>query len=154
MSSSWVPRLDNRARSLLVLTDPACHAQLFLRMVSRIRRLADGGAQYDERLPMLARVDLRGSTDLRRALARPPAAADDVGAAVAAIIADVRHRGDAALREYTQRFDGCELDALAVRRSESWAALERLDPALRAALELARDQIAAWLQVVKRCTNW
>jgi histidinol dehydrogenase len=96
---------------------------------------------------MLARIDLRGSTDVRRALARPVAASDDVTDVVAEIIAEVRARGDDALRDYTKRFDGHELAALAVPRSESAAALGRLDPALRAALELARDQIAAWHEV-------
>jgi histidinol dehydrogenase len=96
---------------------------------------------------MLTRIDLRGSSDVRRALARPPAEGADVGAVVAGIIADVRARGDDALRDYTSRFDGAALDALAVPRSESAAALERLDPALRAALELARDQIVAWHEV-------
>jgi histidinol dehydrogenase len=93
---------------------------------------------------MLARTDLRGCSDVRGALARPPAVAADVGDAVAAIIAGVRERGDVAVREYTKRFDGHDVDALAVSRSEMAAALDRLDPALRAALELARDQIAAW----------
>ncbi len=93
---------------------------------------------------MLARVDLRGTSDVRRALARPPAADSGIGEAVAAIIADVRARGDAAVREATERFDECRLDRLAVPRAESAAALDRLDPGLRAALELARDQIVAW----------
>ena len=93
---------------------------------------------------MLARVDLRGSADVRAALARPPATGNDLVEAVAAIIADVRGRGDAAVRECTQRFDGYLPDALTVSRAEMSAALDRLDPALRAALELARDQIDAW----------
>lgn len=96
---------------------------------------------------MLARIDLRGSSDVRRALARPLATADDVSAAVEAIIAGVREGGDAAVREYTERFDGYPLDTLAVPPSETAAALDRLDPALRAALELARDQITAWHEV-------
>ncbi len=46
--------------------------------------------------------------------------APDVDDAVAAIIADVRARGDAALRELTARFDGLELAAggLAFSRAE------------------------------------
>ena len=64
---------------------------------------------------MLARVDLRGSSDVRRALARPAAPGSDVGEAVAAIIADVRKRGDAAVRDFTERFDGCRLGDLAGR---------------------------------------
>ena len=38
---------------------------------------------------------------------RPPQAEEDVDAAVAAILADVRTRGDEALREYTRRLGPC-----------------------------------------------
>jgi len=96
---------------------------------------------------MLARVDLRGCPDVRAALARPPAASVDVGGVVAAIIADVREHGDSAVRSYTERFDGCRVDELAVAGPDLRAALNRLDPGLRAALELARDQIVAWHEV-------
>ena len=41
--------------------------------------------------------------------------ASDHSAKVAEIIADVRARGDAALVEYTARFDGLELDAAGLR---------------------------------------
>ena len=84
---------------------------------------------------------------MRGALARPLAAGNGIGAAVGAIIADVRARGDAAVRDCTERFDGCRLESLAVPAAEPAAALERLDPALRAALELARDQVLAWHEV-------
>jgi histidinol dehydrogenase len=94
---------------------------------------------------MLARVDLRGiSGDLRAELARPPAAGEDIGATVAEIIDDVRRDGDAALRRLTARFDGCEIDDLRVAAPDIAAALDGLEPSLRAALELARDQVAAW----------
>src|SRR5690242_3306565 len=94
---------------------------------------------------MLARTDLRGIPgDLRADLARPAAAGDDIGAPVAEIIAEVRRDGDAALRRLTARFDGCDIDDLRVSPSECAAALDGLEPSLRAALELARDQIAAW----------
>ncbi len=97
-------------------------------------------------LPMLARVDLRGSTDVRRALARPPVEGNDVEAAVTAIIAEVRSRGDGAVRELNARFNGWSGD-ITVPAGEPAAALERLDPELRAALEFARDQIVAWHEV-------
>ena len=42
-------------------------------------------------------------------------AEEDVSAAVDEILAEVRRNGDAALREYTKRFNGVELDNL--RRS-------------------------------------
>src|SRR5262249_20785652 len=113
----------------------------------RIRTGAGGGARYDESLPMLARVDLRGSADVRAALARPPAASNGVAAAVAAIVAEVRARGDEALRACTERFDGARLDALAVPPAELDAAAGRLDPDLLSSLELAHAQIEAWHRV-------
>jgi histidinol dehydrogenase len=94
---------------------------------------------------MLARIDLRGrSGDLRAELARPSGSGDDVDAAVAAILDDVRRHGDDAVRAYTRRFDGCDLDDLHVERKELDAALARLEPDIRAALAFARDQILAW----------
>jgi histidinol dehydrogenase len=94
---------------------------------------------------MLARIDVRGTSgDLRALLARPDAAAPDVRAAVAEIIADVRARGVIAVRELTSRLDGVDVAEPRVERAEIAAALERTSPALRAALELARDQILAW----------
>ena len=95
---------------------------------------------------MLARVDLRGSSDVRRALARPPVGGDDVEGAVAAIIAEIRSGGDAAVRALSSRFNGWSGE-IAVSPGEPAAALERLDPELRAALEFARDQIVAWHEV-------
>src|SRR5689334_24554084 len=92
---------------------------------------------------MLARVDLRGSADVRAALARPPAAGDDVSAAVAGILAEVRAGGDAALRELNARFNGWGGD-IEISAGECAKALDRLDPDLRIALEFARDQIVAW----------
>ena len=66
-----------------------------------------------------------------------------VGRDVAAIVADVCARGDAALQELTRRFDGHDLDETGWRigREEMNAALRDLDPALRAALELAAARI-------------
>jgi histidinol dehydrogenase len=94
---------------------------------------------------MLARVDLRGiSGDLRAVLARPNAAASDVTKAVAAILGDVRERGDAALRELTARFDGCEIDDFRVAPDVVAAGLAQIPVDLRAALELAREQIVGW----------
>ena len=44
-------------------------------------------------------------------------ASDDVGAAVAAILADVRARGDAALIELSKKFDRVDLGKLGLRVS-------------------------------------
>jgi histidinol dehydrogenase len=67
-----------------------------------------------------------------RALAPPP---QDVREAVAEIVDDVRRRGDAALRDWSKRFDGEE--PRSVSGDELRAALESLDAAVRTGLETA-----------------
>jgi histidinol dehydrogenase len=103
---------------------------------------------YDERAPMLTRFDLRGSiTDLDAVLARSDAAdvaAEQVRADVRAIVDDVRARGDAALRELTERFDGAVIDDLRVADTEQRAALDSIDRDVRAALEYAAGEIEAY----------
>lgn len=72
--------------------------------------------------------------------------APDVDAAVAAIIADVRDRGDAALIELTAKFDRLELtpETLAFSKAEIEAECARVDPDVRRALDLAHDRIRAY----------
>jgi histidinol dehydrogenase len=70
----------------------------------------------------------------------------DVRDDVAAIIADVRARGDGALAELSAKFDRCDLDAAGWRidRAECAAARAALPADLRAAIELAAERIAAF----------
>nr|WP_203596580.1 histidinol dehydrogenase [Actinomadura bangladeshensis] len=80
---------------------------------------------------------MRGSLpgDLRSVL---PRADFDVEAAldkVRPICEDVRHRGSAAVREYTKAFDGVELESTRVPVATVHEALAGLDPAVRDALE-------------------
>ena len=97
---------------------------------------------------MLARLDLRGNhRDLHRALEPPRAERSDDGdarAAVRAIVDDVRAHGDAALREYTERFDGCVPERLRVPSPDLDRALDGLARDVRDALEFAADQIRAY----------
>ncbi|MBF0324586.1 MAG: histidinol dehydrogenase [Alphaproteobacteria bacterium] len=70
--------------------------------------------------------------------------AADVNDSVAAIIADVRARGDQALIDYTARFDrlpGLTPSGLAIPAAEVDAALARVPAELMAALELAAERI-------------
>lgn len=81
-------------------------------------------------------------------LARPVAAsAPDVPQAVAAMLADVRVRGDQALREYTARFDGVVLDAFRVDADELAQAVSGLPTALRDAIDEAATRIEAFHRV-------
>jgi histidinol dehydrogenase len=61
--------------------------------------------------------------------------------AVDRILADVRERGDAALRDLMRRIDGVELDELAVSDDELEAAWAVTDEELRSALRLAAERI-------------
>ncbi|SDK08425.1 histidinol dehydrogenase [Streptomyces indicus] len=89
---------------------------------------------------MISRIDLRGSAlpegaDLRDLL---PRADFDVAAAldkVRPICEDVHHRGDAALVEYAEKFDGVQLTSVRVPAEALQKALAALDPQVRAALE-------------------
>ncbi|MEX1008365.1 MAG: histidinol dehydrogenase [Acidimicrobiia bacterium] len=92
---------------------------------------------------MLTRIDLRGVTDLA-ALLQPPTADDDVTAATRAIVDDVRDRGDAALRELTERFDGWSGGALRVTSGALHEALAGAEPAFRAALAHAATEIRTY----------
>jgi histidinol dehydrogenase len=66
------------------------------------------------------------------------------------IIDDVRRRGDAALRDYTLKFDNVRLGPLEVSRKQIAAAYERVDAALLSALKLAARRIRAYHSAQKR----
>ncbi len=72
-------------------------------------------------------------------------ASEEVGAAVASILADVRARGDAAVIEATERFDRLALtpSTLAFTADEIGDAEARISGEVRAALQLAHDRIRA-----------
>ncbi len=61
--------------------------------------------------------------------------------AVDRVIREVRSGGDAALRTWTQRLDGVELEHFAIPNERLAAAAERLDPELREALHLAAQEL-------------
>ncbi len=100
--------------------------------------------RYDR--PMLSRLDLRGATGpgLRSRLPRPAQGGGAPVEAVREILAEVRKRGDAAVREYTERFDRVVLDDLLVPASELHAALDALPADLRSALEQAAASVEAY----------
>jgi histidinol dehydrogenase len=69
---------------------------------------------------------------------------DDREDAVRKIVRDVRCRGDAALFEYTEKFDGVRLTSLEVAKKEIDRAFKKVDTGLLAALEMAAERIAAY----------
>jgi len=93
----------------------------------------------------LTRIDLRGHRGAFGAvLPRPGDAGGDVREAVAAIVERVRVEGDAALRALTAEFDGAAVEELRVPNEEVDAALLRVSPALREALEVAWSRVFAY----------
>ena len=77
-------------------------------------------------------------------LRRKAGAEENVDAAVDAILADVRARGDAALLEYAKKFDGAELGSVELSREEWDAAVARVDAAFLETLRQAAENIRAF----------
>jgi len=93
------------------------------------------------RLLDLADRDQRERASRLRATAAPPA---EVGPAVAQIVAEVRARGKAAVRELTRRFDGADLADPFLPEAEWDALASRCAPGVRAALEKAAQRVRAF----------
>ncbi len=99
---------------------------------------------------MLQRLDLRGvdlgnsTAQTRALLPRPEVAGEGPTSTVREIIAKVRAEGDAALRELTARFDGCDRPSARVAPDIVAAALDACPADLRAALEAAAAGIRAF----------
>ena len=60
------------------------------------------------------------------------------------IVDDVRQRGDAALYDYTEKFDGVKLTSLEVDKKQVERAYKEVDKELISALELAAERITAF----------
>ncbi len=75
---------------------------------------------------------------------------------VADILADVQKRGDAAVLEYTARFDGlsvASMTALELTQSELKAAFESIPPAQRDALEAAARRVRSYHEAQKKASG-
>ena len=107
-----------------------------------MRRLSTTEADFDARLAEL--------------LAFESAQDPQVDAVVAAILADVKARGDAAVLEYTARFDGVNaksLGELEIPAAELRAALARIPAARRDALEAAAFRVREYHEH-QRAQSW
>ena len=97
---------------------------------------------------MPVRLDSRDpgfAADFETLLGSKREASEEVGATVAAILADIRDRGDEALLAYTEKFDQVPLTAatLAFSADEIAAATARIPGNVRSALHVAHDRIKA-----------
>ena len=90
----------------------------------------------------MRRIELKHGESFQTShLKRTGAFNADAMVAATKIVADVRERGDEALREYTKRFDGVELEGFRVDDAAIAAARRQLDDKLAAALRHAAKQI-------------
>lgn len=108
---------------------------------------------------LIQRLDARdaGFRDaLTRLLAFDASQDESIDRAAAGILADVRQRGDAALLEYTQRYDRVQatsIDALEIPRADWEAALASLPANQRNALEAAADRVRGY-HMHQRAESW
>ena len=82
--------------------------------------------------------------DIRRITKRDQAESEGIRKAVEAILADIEQRVDAAVREYTKRFDGVDLDSFLVSPEEIDHAVDIVGPDFMAILEEAAANIRAY----------
>ncbi|MCG7427116.1 histidinol dehydrogenase [Helcobacillus sp. ACRRO] len=98
-------------------------------------------------MALLHTLDLRGTdlsrSQLQRTLPRPEVDVHRALEKVQSIIDDVQERGAEAILEYGEQFDGVRPPQLRVPDSVRRAALDGLDPQIRAALEVAIERVRA-----------
>ncbi len=108
----------------------------------KLRRLSSRASDFDRQLAALTALE---------------AAQDEaVEQAVAAILTEVRARGDAAVLEYTRRFDRVAATAvseLEIGRGKLARALDGLEPAVRDALTAAAARVRAYHER-QRAQSW
>jgi histidinol dehydrogenase len=95
----------------------------------------------------LSTLDASFDADLKALLAFETAQDDSVDVVVANILKDVKAHGDAAVLEYTNRFDKTNAKSMAeleLSKAELIAALESLPTAQRSALEAAADRVRSY----------
>lgn len=102
-----------------------------------------------------SREQTRLAAKLRRIRERSVALDAELMSQVAAIIEDVRNRGDAALIDYTERFDGRTIETADLRFSESTltALASRVDTAVLEALREAIRRVR-FFHVFERQHSW
>lgn len=82
--------------------------------------------------------------DIRAITKRDQAESDDIHRQVEQILSEVQTRGDEALRELTERFDGAKLNSFLVTKEEIQDAARAVGPEFMAVLEEAAANIRAY----------
>ncbi|MCH5169096.1 MAG: histidinol dehydrogenase [Prevotellaceae bacterium] len=79
--------------------------------------------------------------ELAALLCRPTREASELNTTVSVVLQDIKQRGDAAVREYEEKFDMVRLTNLAVTEAEMLAAEETIGEELKEAIRLAHRNI-------------
>ena len=77
-------------------------------------------------------------------LTRPAADKKEVGPIVEGILAEVKAKGDEALKAYTEKFDGVKLESLKVTEEEFKEADQSLSHSLKNAIDTASANVEAF----------
>ncbi|HEX2531405.1 MAG TPA: histidinol dehydrogenase, partial [Burkholderiaceae bacterium] len=108
-------------------------------MAIHIRKLDSGSADFKAQLSSVLAFEAGEDEAIDRAAAQ--------------ILADVKARGDAAVLEYTNRFDRLKANSVAmleIGRDELQVALGQLAPARRAALQAAAERVRSYHECQKQ----
>lgn len=90
----------------------------------------------------MRRIELEANQAFEESLLNRTSAFNaDALVAATNIVEAVRERGDAALKEFTQRFDGVELESFRVSNAAIDEAIAKIDPTVAKALQKAANQI-------------
>ncbi len=92
--------------------------------------------------------------EMQRLISRGGSGLADVGDTVSAVLSDVRMKGDAALREYTKKFDKVELANFEVSEEEFEKALSEIGSELLGHLRIAAENIRAFHRAQMPETTW
>jgi histidinol dehydrogenase len=98
--------------------------------MKKLRRLSTRSAGFDAKLAALIRYDAAQDPSVQKTVRR--------------ILADVRARGDAAVREYTKKFDRVALKQLEIPRTEIQKAVQSVPRAQADALQSAFQRIRSF----------
>lgn len=74
-------------------------------------------------------------------LTRPVFDSSNLFASVSQVLEEVRANGDKAVKKYTQQFDGVDMDAIEVTKTEIESAEKSVAPLLKQAIEMAKRNI-------------
>ena len=90
---------------------------------------------------MIKTIKYSKNVDLEKELARSQFSYDDVNETVESVLKDVKARGDKALIEYTEKFDGVKLENLEVTQEEIQKAFDTIDKELMEVIQYSHDNI-------------